>query len=337
MTETGVFEAGDTSLDSGETLLAARIAFRTHGTLNAARDNAVVFPTCYLGRHDDNGYLIGPGRALDPERLFIIVPDMLGNGLSSSPSNTTGPQGGAGFPHVTIADNVRLQHRLVAEHFGIPRLRLVLGHSMGALQAYHWAVHHPDMVERLAPICGAARVSRHNAVFLDGLRAALTADAAFAGGRYEAQPLTGIRAMARVYAGWAWSQAFYRERLDLTLLGAASLEDFLDRIWEPAFTAWDANDLLAMLWTWRHADVSDHEAFGGDLARALSAVRARAIVLPCRTDLYFPPEDSALEVAAMRHAELRPIPSIWGHMAGGGLNPVDTDFIDAALKELLAS
>lgn len=336
MADHEIFEAGDVTLESGVVLPAVRVAYVTHGTLNAARDNAIVYPTHYSGTHNSNAWAIGPGMALDPEKYFIIVPNMLGNGLSSSPSNTPAPHDGPRFPLVTVRDNVLLQHRLVTEVFGITSLKLVTGFSMGALQTFQWGALFPDMVERIAPFCGSARVSRHNWLFLEGCKAALMADAAFAGGDYAAPPITGIAAFARVYAGWAWSQTFFRQHLDRDLLGLPSMEAFLSLAWEPSFQAVDANDLLAMLATWQAADISQDSRFDGNFAQALAAITARAVVMPCRSDLYFPPEDSEIEVAHMPHAELKVIPSVWGHMAGGGRNPDDAAFINTALALLLA-
>ena len=336
MADYEIFEAGNVTLQSGPLLPAVRVAYRTHGRLNAARDNAIVYPTHYSGTHDSNKWAIGPEMALDPERYFIIVPNMLGNGLSSSPSNTPAPNDGPRFPLVTVRDNVVLQHRLVTELFGIDTLALVVGHSMGAQQTFQWAALFPEMVRRIAPFCGSARTSRHNWLFLEGCKSALTADASFAAGDYGTPPVRGIRAFARVYAGWAWSQTFFRQRLDRERLGQPSMEEFLTQAWEPSFLAHDANDLLAMLATWQAADISNDPRFGSDLERALRAITAKAIVMPCQTDLYFPPDDSLIEVTHLPNAELRIIPSIWGHMAGSGINPDDATFIDAALKELLS-
>ena len=336
MTPYEVFEAGDVLLQSGVVLPATKVAYCTYGELNVARDNAIVYPTHYSGTHDNNAWAVGSGMTLDPEKYFIIVPNMLGNGLSSSPSNAAAPHDGPRFPLVTVRDNVLLQHRLVSELFGIHTLRLVTGHSMGAQQAYQWASLFPDMVQRLAPFCGSARTSRHNWLFLEGCKSALLADAAFAGGDYTVPPVAGIRAFARVYAGWAWSQTFFRQRLDRERLGLPSMEAFLAEIWEPPFLAHDANNLLAMLATWQAADISADPRFDGDLEKALAAVTAKTLVMPCRTDLYFPPEDSEIEVTHLPHGELRVIPSVWGHMAGGGINPEDAKFISAALEELLA-
>ena len=333
-----IYDAGDVVLQGGATIRSCRLAYKTFGTLNAAKDNAVVYPTWYSGQHTDNEWLIGPGMALDPDKLFIVIPNMLGNGLSSSPSNAPEPYNGPRFPHVTAYDNVQVQHRLVTERFGVERLRLVVGWSMGALQTFHWGAMFPDMVERIAPFCGSAKCSRHNFVFLEGVKAALTADAAFLDGWYAAKPQRGLRAMARVYAGWGFSQAFYREELDLKRLGYSSLEDFLVAFWEGFFLPKDPNNLLAMLWTWQHGDISANATYGGDFRRALGAIKAKAYVMPGQTDLYFPPEDSQFEVAQMPNAQYVPIPSIWGHCAGGpGTNRDDVAFGDGKLKELLAS
>jgi homoserine O-acetyltransferase len=336
MSDYQIFEAGDVVLQSGLTYRGARLAYKTHGTINAARSNVIVYPTSYGAQHPDLEWLIAPGKPLDPSKYFIIIVNKFGNGLSSSPSNTPPPFDRGRYPHFTMADNVRVQQRLLAEVFGIERVALVYGFSMGAQQAFHWAALFPERVERIAPICGSAKTSPHNFVFLEGVKAALTADSAWQDGWFATPPTRGFLAMGRVYASWGLSQAFYREEI-WCKIGFSSLEDFLIGSWEANFRRRDANDLLAMLWTWQHADISANELYSGDLDKALSAITADAIVMPCETDLYFTVEDSRREIARMRKAELRPIPSIWGHRAGNPvLNPEDAGFIDRAVFELLA-
>jgi homoserine O-acetyltransferase/O-succinyltransferase len=330
------FELGDFVLQKGATLRNAKLAYKTYGTLNADKSNVIVYPTWYSGQHYDNEWLIGEGMALDPQNYFIIVPNMIGNGLSSSPSNTPPPYDRARFPHVTFYDNVRAQHKLVTEKFGIEKIALVTGWSMGGGQTYQWGVSYPDMVERILPFCGSARTSLHNIVFLEGVKAALTADAAWKHGWYDEPPTTGLRAVGRVYAGWGLSQGFYREKI-YEEIGYSSLEDFLVAFWEGFFLKKDANNLLAMLWTWQNGNIGHTPGFDGNFEKALSSIKAKAIVMPAEMDLYFPPEDNEYEVKYMPNAEFRVIKSLWGHFAGGGANPVDTKFIDDALKELLAS
>jgi homoserine O-acetyltransferase len=326
-----LYELGDVALQSGEVLSDAQLAYVTHGKLNPQKNNVVLFPTHYGGTHRSHAAWLGSGRALDLDRYFVIVPNLFGNGLSSSPSTISE---GAAFPHVTLYDNVQCQYRLVTERFGIEQIALVLGWSMAAQQAYHWGALFPDRVERILPYCGSAKTSVHNWVFLEGVKAALTADAAWQNGHYTEPPIAGLKAFGRVYAGWAYSQAFYRDGLYRNL-GFESVEALL-HWWEEDHLTWDANDLLAMIWTWQHADISDNPLYQGDVARALRSIQAKAIVMPSATDLYFPPEDNALEVEQMPNAELRVIPSDWGHCAGGpGYNPRDTAFIEAAIAQLL--
>uniref|UniRef100_A0A832H5L1 Alpha/beta fold hydrolase n=1 Tax=Oscillatoriales cyanobacterium SpSt-402 TaxID=2282168 RepID=A0A832H5L1_9CYAN len=336
MTDYEMFELGDFTLQQGATLRAAKLAYKTYGTLNTDKSNVIVYPTWYSGQHYDNEWLIGEGMALDPQKYFIIIPNMIGNGLSSSPSNTPAPYNKARFPQVTFYDNVRAQHQLITQVFGIEKIALVVGWSMGAGQTYQWAVSYPEMVERIFPFCGSARTSIHNIVFLEGVKAALTADAAWKGGWYDEPPTTGLRAVGRVYAGWGLSQAFYREQVHLQI-GYSSLEDFLVAFWEGFFLKKDANNLLTMLWTWQNGNIGNTPGFDGNFEKALGSIKAKAIVMPAEMDLYFPPEDNEYEVKFMPNAELRVIKSVWGHFAGGGANQADTQFIDENIKELLAS
>lgn len=332
-----IYELGDVSLQKGKRLKDAKLAYKTYGELNKNKDNVIVFPTYFGSQHPANEPMIGPGRAIDTNKYFIIVPNLLGNGLSSSPSNTPPPNEKSSFPIVTYYDNILFQHRLVTEKFGIDRIALVCGFSMGGQQTYHWAALFPDMVERIAPWCGSAKTSPHNFVFLEGVKAALTADDAWNEGCYEKQPKRGIRAMARVYAGWGPSQAFYREKIYLKM-GFETLEDYLVEAWENRFLERDANDSLSMIATWQNGDISANPIYRGDITAALASIKAKAFLIPSKTDQYFPPEDNLIEQIHMPNAEVRIIPSIWGHGAGGpGRNPVDTQFLDDTLRELLAN
>jgi len=327
---------GDFALRSGITLRAAKLAYKTHGRLNADKSNAILYPTPFPAHHGDIEWPIGPGRALDPDKYFIIVLDQLGNGLSASPSNTPAPYDRARFPIITIFDDVVAQRRLVTELFGLRKIALAVGWSMGAQQVYQWAVSHPEMVERIAPFCGTAKTTPHNAVFLEGVRAALTADGAWMDGDYQTPPVRGMRAFARVYAGWAFSQPFYKQEL-YRQLGFGSLPEFLTGFWEQRYARRDPNNLLSLLRTWQLNDVGAAPESGGTLARALGSIKARATVMAAETDLYFTPADIEAEAHLIPGARFRLIPTIWGHMAGAGLNPIDSQFIEAEIKALLAA
>ena len=332
-TETGRFTLGDLKLQSGEVLPGATLSWKSYGTLSPQRDNVIVYPTSYSAKHTDQEWLIAPDKVLDPTRWFIVTPDMFGNGLSSSPSNTPD------YPKlVTSADNVRAQQRFLSEQFGIERIAAVYGFSMGAQQAYHWAALFPDVVERVIVVAGSARTSPHNKVFLLSLFATLEASPEYLGGiRYSSEPRKALRAFSRIYAGWAMSHYWYREGLHLSSSGATDLEDFLSNKWEPGFHETGAANLHAQGLTWLNGDISDNELYGGDLIKALNAIKASVLLLPGRTDMYFPPDDNALDVGHLARSELRPIPSVWGHVAGApDNNPPDLAFIRHAVLDWLA-
>ncbi len=332
-----IFEIENFTLQRGITLPRAELAYEAYGTLNADKSNAILYPTSYGAQHYDIQWLIGPGCILDPTDWFIVIPNMFANGLSTSPSNLARPFGPDRYPVFTHWDNVEAQSRMLREVFAIEELALVYGWSMGAQQALHWGAIHADRVKRICAICGSAKTSVHNQVFLQGVRAALTGDPAWAGDHFEAHPVRGLRAMGRVYAGWAMSQAFYRERA-YEAVGFSSLEDFLVRSWEANFLHRDPHNLLASLDTWSASDIADNPLHAGDLSSALGAITARTFVMPSETDLYFTPEDSRIEADQMPNAEFRPIPSIWGHRAGNPtLNPEDEAFLRGAVVELLAA
>jgi len=164
----GSYDFGDVVLQSGATLKGARIAYKTFGTLNATKTNAIIYPTSFGAQHSDLEWLIGPGKALDPSRYFIVIPNMFGNGLSSSPSDVRDWQLRREFPRITMHDNVVLQHRLLRSRFDVQKIALVVGFSMGGQQAFHWGALFPDLVERIAPITSSAKTAQHNLVFQIG-------------------------------------------------------------------------------------------------------------------------------------------------------------------------
>lgn len=325
--ELRVFDAGSVTLRSGDVLAEARLAYTVHGDLNGAGDNAVLLPTFYGGTHADVSYLIGTDRALDPSRYCIVVPNLFGNGVSSSPSTVSSP-----FPLVTIHDNVTVQHSLISQELGISAFELVIGFSMGGQQAYEWACRFPSMVRRVAVLCSAARTAPHTWVFLEGLKAALCTGGSLEPGSAAAE--AGKRAMSRVWAGWGLSQTWYRERRYLQD-GHASLEDYLQAEWDADLADRDARDLLSMIDTWQAHDVGGPHGSDSDYGAAMAAITASCVIMPSSTDLYFPPEDSADEVALLVSGRLAVIESVFGHAAGGGIDPGDLAFIEHEVRALL--
>ena len=309
---TGAFDLQDFGLELGGTLPAARLVYRTHGTLSAARDNAVLFPHQYSGTPASLDRWVGPGRPLDPQRWFIICPGQLGNGESSSPSNFEAP-----FPNLTIGDDVEAQSRLL-DDLGIERIELALGFSMGAQQAWEWGVRFPARVRRLALFAGTAQTTWHG-----GLMVEASADALRTG---------GLEAHARFWAATTLSPELFR-RSSWRDAGFASVDDLVQRLFVDDFAGLDAENLLCQLGKWRRADVSRFTE--GDLRTALGRVSARTFVIPFSHDAVFPAGDCEAEQALVPGSELRTVESIWGHYAWG---PTEAESlqIDHFLDELLA-
>jgi homoserine O-acetyltransferase len=328
----GEFRLGDFQVQSGEVIPDARLVWKAHGMLAPARDNVVLYPCSYGAKHEDLEWLIGPDGILDPTRWFIVIPNMFSNGVSSSAADTPG------FPTlVTSWDSVQAQRRLLSEQFGIDRLHAVYGFSMGGQQAYHWAALFPDAVKRAIVVCGSARTAEHNKVFLSGLLRTFEAAPEYLGnGQFSGEPRATLRAVGHIYAGWALSQDFYREKLHITALGAPDLDAYLRNDWEASFARRRAANCYAQLVTWYHGDISANPLYHGDLVLALKAIKARVLLLPSETDLYFRVADNALEAAHLADAELLPIPSSWGHRAGNpASSPRDAAFLKNAVRRWL--
>lgn len=326
---------GDLKLEEGGVIKECQLAYTTFGKLNKAKDNAILITTWYSGTSKiiEDVY-IGEGRALDPKKYFIVVINQIGNGLSTSPHNTPGPQGMGNFPHVRISDDVQAQHKLLTEKFGIDSLALVAGGSMGAQQTYEWAVRYPDMVKRAAPIAGTAKNTVHDFLFTETLVEAITSDPDFAGGAYSSSQdvAAGLLRHAKMWAVMGWSTEFFQQERHKAL-GFASLDEFIMNFMNGYFSVMDPNDLLCMAWKWQRGDVSRHT--DGDLRAALSRISAKTFVMPLSTDMFFPPADCEAEWRLIPDAEFRPIQTIDGHLALFGVDPLALTQIDKHLSELL--
>ena len=297
MSEYLSYDLDDFKLQGGGILPGAWIAYKTFGD---SKLPVILYPTWYSGSIADNEWLIGEDKTLTPREYFIIITALFGNGQSISPSNSKI----APFPNVTFYDNVRAQHELLTKKLGIKHLRAVAGWSMGAGQSFQWATQYPEFMDIIVPFCGSARTSIHNQVFLEGVKSALLAakgvsSAGSTRGRVESkgeeartwtdeQRTVGLKAFGRGYAGWGFSQAFYRAKLHEKAYGARDLEDFMVTFWEAWALSKDPENLLVMLHTWQSGDCSKQEPYNGNFEEAMGAIEAKALVLPSKTDLYFP-------------------------------------------------
>ena len=338
--EYDVVSIGPLTLEEGGSIPDCNLAVATFGELNAAKDNAILIPTWFSGTHQIwRDVYIGSDHALNPDRWFIACVDQIGSGLSTSPHNADGPNADIAmsrFPDVRIGDDVVAQERLVREHFGIERLALVVGGSMGAQQTYEWAVRFPDKVARAAPIAGTARNTPHDFLFTRTLIDAIRSDPGWSGGEYSSneEVAEGLKRHARIWGVMGLSTEFWKQEV-WRALEFASMDEFIDGFLEPYFTVMDPNDLLTQAWKWQRGDVTRHTA--GDLAAALGRITAKTFVMPIDEDMFFPPRDCRPEQAMIANSELRVIDDIGGHLALFGTAPTFMPQIDRHLSELLDS
>ncbi len=333
--------------ESGVVLPEAHIVYGTYGTLNADRSNAILLPSHYMADLTGYGFLLKspacPDCALDASRLFLVTSELFGNGRSSSPSNTPAPFDGPRFPVMTIRDNVNAVHQMLTEQLRIEHLRAVVGFSMGAQQAFQWAVSYPTFMDKAVATSGTAKTYGHGIVRLEGQIAALTADPAFMNGDYKTEPAKGLEAFGMVWAGWLFSQEWWRKELWRTDSAPGTTFEQYMFGFRKAFDA-DANNYILQARTWESNDVgkttlADGKAtnFKGDVEKALASIKVPLLYMPSATDLYFPLEDAQYEAAFIPHGTLMPIPSLWGHPAGAGASPADKTFLNQKIAAFLAN
>jgi len=322
--------------ESGVVLPKARIVYGTYGRLNAARDNVILLPAHYMATHHGYEWLIGPGKALDTTRYFLVATELFGNGKSSSPSNTPEPFHGPRFPVTTIRDNVAAQRRLLTEDLKVTHLRAVIGFSMGAQQAFQWAVSAPGFVDRIVATAGTAKTYGHGVVRNEGQIATIMADPVFNRGDYTAPPRKGMEAFGLMWAGWLYSQEWWRRELwRVNAPPGAKLEQIITRFRTNFLANADANDLILHLRTWQQHDVGTTPGFDGDVEKALRSIRIPVLYMPSETDLYFPVEDARYEAQFISNVTFAPISSLWGHPAGAAASPADGRFLNEHITRFL--
>lgn len=326
-----IFNLGNFKLESGVILPNAKISYITHGKLNKRKDNLILVPSAYLGDHHGFDYLIKPGKALDPEKYFIVATDMFQNGLSSSPSNTESPYNGPNFPLINIRDNVNAVYRLITEVFKVKKIKAVVGFSMGAQQAFQWGVSYPKFTQKIVGIAGSAVEYPHGKVRLEGFISAIEADSSFKNGNYTTQPEKGLRAGGAHWSSWGWSQEWFRKEL-YKEMGLKNIDEVINWFEEFVLT-WDANNLIALARTWQNNNIGNTPGFKGDYKKALGSIKADVLYMPSETDMYFHIDALKNEAKFIPRVNLKIIPSLWGHIAGAGFAKEDADFINKQIIE----
>jgi homoserine O-acetyltransferase len=329
---------GDFKLESGEVIRDFSISYVTHGTLNADKSNAILMVTAIGGNHHRIDYLIGPGKALDPSKYFIIATDAIGNGLTTSPSNSKS-QGRMQFPRFNMRDMVSSQQRLVSEKLGIKKLVTVVGASMGGMQALQWAVSYPDMMQSVVPIIPLARTPAWTTGVLEMLRQSIMTDPKWNGGNYAPgdPPEQGMR----LWAGWlsgviVRTPVFQEEQFPK---GGDDEIKFLKGVQDGGWKRMDAVDWIYQSWAYDQHNVGNTPGFNGDLQRALGSIKAKTLILAGSTDLLNPEYESMAAAKAIPGAryvainDKRPM----GHLSGAGATAPENEVQNREIAAFLAT
>ena len=324
----GVHTIPEFTFESGKKLASMKVGYVTHGTLNADKSNAILVTHGTSGNRLGYNIYIGPGKAFDTQKYFVIAVDAIGGGNSSSPQNTGL---GIDFPRYTIRDMVKAQHDLVTKGLGIQKLVAVGGPSMGSFQGLEWGVHYPDAMSGLVLIVPAPRAENTFKMIVDTMNTCVTLDPAWNGGRYSQNPVQGLRCAGMVFTPWLSSDTFtamQRTTDEYNKLLAAMGNNF---------AGWDA-----VSWMWRYHASREHDIaqpFGGNLNAALAKIKAKSILLPSVTDRTLPPEGARELYKGLKDATYAEIPSIRGHGANnpGSESAGEYLFITEHLKRFLAT
>lgn len=326
------YQMGDLKLESGEVIKDFAISYVTHGTLNAKKSNAILMVTALTGNHHRLDFLIGPGKALDTTKYFVVATDAIGNGLTTSPSNSKA-QPRMKFPRFGMRDMVESQRRLLTDKLGIDHVVAVVGPSMGGMQALQWGVSHPDFMDGLVALVPLARTPAWSVLLMDATRKAIMLDPAWNNGEYTSVPANGVRVWRDILFAAARSPELYRYQFSNPLDVLPWLKAQEDAI----LNAFDPNDYIYQSWAYETHDVGATPGLNGDYGKALRAIKAKTLIMTGVRDLLNPewePLEAARYIRDVRTVTINP-DSVTGHFAAGGFLPADVEQINFEVGRFL--
>jgi homoserine O-acetyltransferase/O-succinyltransferase len=312
-------ELGTCKLAGGGQIDHCRLGYRTWGTLNGDKSNAILFPTWFTGNSGDLAQYMGADKMIDPAKYFFIGVDALGNGVSSSPSNSA-TQHGRGFPAFTTRDMVTAEYRLATETLGLKHLHAVMGGSMGGMQTFEWMVNYPGFMDLAIPIVGSTKLTGYDLLLWTAEADAIRQDPAWQGGKYRKKPPAGEAQTIHNLA--LTTPAHYAHETPPENFAAIDAGYRTKGI-----LPFDANDWLAQLEAMMHHDV----AHGGSMEEAAKKVKAKVLVIVSAQDHMVNPKP-ALDFAAAIGAKTLVLESDCGHLAPG----CEADKVNAAVRGFLA-
>jgi len=292
-------ELGDFKLESGELICDCHVGYRTFGELAPDKSNTVVFLTGAGGKTEQAAGLVGLGKLLDSSRYYVILVDPLGNGVSSSPSNSR-LQPRMKFPKITIADMVNSQHELLTRVLRLDHVKAILGQSMGGMQAFQWMVSYPDFMDKAIPIVSTPRPTSHDLIVYGAVIEAIKRDLAWNNGDYTTEPARRLRSAIAALT-------FETPQAVIQQVPREQVEQALEQFGPLA----DANDQIRQYEAGMAFDVS--RPFGNSMERAAAEVKAKVLVIVASQDHAANP-GPALEFAKILRADTLVLDSECGHV-----------------------
>jgi homoserine O-acetyltransferase len=314
---------GDFKLENGEAIRDLQLGYRTVGTLNADKTNAILWPTWFSGTSAQLLQYAGPGKLLDTSKYFVIFVDALGDGVTTSPSNSA-IQPRMRFPKFTIRDMVNAEYKLATDRLGLKHLRAVIGVSMGGFQTFEWMVAYPDFMDKAIPIVGSPRKAASDLLMATAEERAIELDPAWNNGDYASPPVAGLKVVADIH-----NMNLRTPEYLVTHVPPDQFGDFLARAEEGTVNSFDANDWLRQLQASKGQDISRH--FGGSMEKAAAAVRAQVLIIVATQDHMVNPKPP-LDFAKLIRAQTLELTSDCGHLSNGceaaRMNPIVQQFLE---------
>jgi len=326
-------DLGEFEFEGGGKIPNLRMSYVTHGKLNAAKDNAILFMHAFGGNHHGLDFLIGPGRALDTNKYFIICTDELGATQSTFKHSTSPTNSGLKmkFPFYNGRDKIKAEYRLITETLGIPHLLAITGASSGADHSVQFAVIYPDFMDGIFPITGGALWGTQGYFFTSLLRSSIEACAGWDGGNYDENPKQCASNALSVLIPYFYTREWWDQYIDKP----------------EAYTQWrntwgdyyldnqDARDLYYRQMAATRGWIGDTPGFKGDVNAALHSIKAKVLFIYNPRDQFHLPHHVETQVKAIPNAQAVAIDSVGGHIINSNADPQATRAMGEAIKNFL--
>ncbi|PIZ69192.1 MAG: hypothetical protein COY19_02460 [Candidatus Marinimicrobia bacterium CG_4_10_14_0_2_um_filter_48_9] len=295
---------GDFKLENGSTINNCQLGYMSFGKMNREKSNVIIFPSWFGGTSSGTANLVGgPDKLIDSTQYYVICLDALGDGISSSPSNSPS-QPGENFPRFTIRDMVNSQFILLTKHLGLKHIYAVIGGSMGGFQAFEWLVSYPKFMDKVIPYVGSTRLTSNDLLFIEAELSAIR------NGKACGMPEAQIRETVARIQSMVVQTPSYRVRQT----PREGFPSYLEGVDAGFAKFYRTDDWESQLFAMQSHDIS--KSFGGDMKKAAAAVRAKVLIIVSRQDHIVNPQP-ATTFAGLTGAETLILDNDCGHLAPG--------------------